>query len=76
MTVHVSTYSIHVSSFHLDEFSIGISFHLDEFSFGQGAMQMSYTIEMSFHLAECLFIDEFSLKRVFTKTSLHWTRYY
>ena len=37
VTVHMCTYSIHVGSFHLDEFSIGISFHLDEFSFGQGA---------------------------------------
>ena len=42
MTVHVCTYSIHVGSFHLDKFSIGISFHLDEFSFGQGAIQTSY----------------------------------
>ena len=42
VTVHVCTYSIHVGSFHLDEFSIGISFHLDEFSFGQDAIQTSY----------------------------------
>ena len=42
VTVKVCTYCIHVGSFHLDEFSRGISFHLDEFSFGQGAILTSY----------------------------------